>query len=333
MLDVLCVGDAKLDIFFQIPDSNPHFNLDKKNNKWLVTYGDKISIENYILDIGGNATNAAVGLSRLGLKTGLMAEIGKDEFSQKILNRLKEKNVNTEFMLQTEDEKTSFSVAISYKGDRTLFTEHAVRKHDFNFENIDTKFIYLTSLGREWENAYEKTLDFVIKTGSRLAFNPGSLQLEKRGKTITDIFEQTDYLFVNKEEAEEILYGKEISLASDNLSAIKKLLYGLKSLGIKNVIITDSINGSFVQDENNNLYSLGILKTEVVEKTGAGDAYASGFIAAVASGKDIKEAMLWGSMNSASVIQKIGAEEGLLTKEEMEKELAKIDIKPVELEE
>ena len=153
MLDILCVGDAKLDIFFQIPDTNPHFGLDRENNKWLISFGEKISVDKYVLDIGGNATNTAVGISKLGENVGLMAEIGKDEFSQKILNRLKEENINMEFLLQTDSEKTSFSVAISYKGDRTLFTEHASRKHNFDFDNLKTKFVYLTSLGKIWEKA------------------------------------------------------------------------------------------------------------------------------------------------------------------------------------
>jgi ribokinase len=325
MLDILCVGDSKLDIFFQIPDTSPHFGLDKENNKWLISFGEKISIDKYVLDIGGNATNTAVGISRLGFNVGLCAEIGKDEFSQKILNRLKEENINTNSLLQTDNEKTSFSVAISYKGDRTLFTEHAKRQHNFNFGNLETKFVYLTSLGEEWEKAYEKTLEFVLKNNLKLAFNPGSLQLAKRGKTIADIFERTDFLFVNKEEAEEILYGRELNLSPNNPSAIKKLLYGLRSLGVKNAIITDSDNGSFAQDEKDNIYSLGVIKVDVVEKTGAGDAYCAGFLGALLSQKPIDEAMIWGEVNSASVIGKIGAEEGLLTKKKLEDNIKKLN--------
>lgn len=332
MLDILCVGDSKLDIFLQIPDNNPHLSLDKENNKWLVSFGDKISVDKYILDIGGNATNTAVGLSRLGINTGLMAEIGKDEFSQKIVNRLKEEKINIDSLLQTDNEKTSFSVAISYKGDRTLFTEHADRKHNFNFNNLKTKLVYLTSLGSEWEEAYEKTLNFVNAGDLKLAFNPGSLQLAKRTKITNDVFERTDYLFVNKQEAEEILYGKEISLASNNESAVKKLLYGLKSLGVKNVIITDSSNGSFAHDKENNIYSLGIVKVEIVEKTGAGDAYCSGFLAGIIDGKTISEAMVLGAINSASVVGKIGAEQGLLKKVELEEKSKLIkDFYPVKI--
>src|SRR6266404_1253430 len=116
MLDVLCVGDSKVDIFLQIPDSNPNFDIDKEKNKLLITFGEKINVDKYYLDIGGNATNTAVGMSRLGLSVGLCAEMGKDEFSQKILDKLKTEKVKSDYVLQNENEKTSFSIVISYKG-------------------------------------------------------------------------------------------------------------------------------------------------------------------------------------------------------------------------
>lgn len=83
MLDILCVGDCKIDIFLNIPTNNPHFGLDKEKNKLFLSYGEKIYIDRYVLGIGGNATNTAVGVARLGLNTGLCAEIGRDEFSKK----------------------------------------------------------------------------------------------------------------------------------------------------------------------------------------------------------------------------------------------------------
>jgi ribokinase len=320
MLDILCVGDSKIDIFLQIPQNNPHFGLNDEKNKLFVSYGEKIYIEKYVLDIGGNATNAAVGISRLGLSVGLYAEIGKDELSQKILNKLKKENVSTDLLLQT-DEDTSISIGLNYQGERTLFTEHVKRDHNFNFENREAKFVYLTSLGNLWEKTYEKALDFVKQNNLKLAFNPGSIQLEKRGKAVMDVLEITDYLFVNKEEAEEILYGEKLNFARKNQDQIKKLLYGLRGLGAKNVVITDGDNGSYVESEKNETYHLGIVKIEVAEKTGAGDAYSAGFLAAIIHELEIPEAMRWGTINSASVIGKIGAEEGLLTKSELGEKL------------
>jgi ribokinase len=320
MLDILCVGDSKIDIFLQIPQDNPHFGLNDEKNKLFVSFGEKIYIEKYILDIGGNATNAAVGIARLGLNAGLCAEIGEDELSQKILNNLKKENINTDLLLQT-NEDTSISVGLTYAGDRTLFTEHVKRDHNFNFERLQTNFIYLTSLGNLWEETYEKTLNFVKQNNSKLAFNPGSIQLAKRGKIVMDVLEKTDYLFVNKQEAEEILYGEELNLPKENTDQIKKLLYGLKSLGVQIPVITDGENGSYIQDKDNNIYHLGVIKTEVIEKTGAGDAYSAGFLSAIIHDLEITEAMKWGAINSASVIGKIGAKEGLLTKNELEQKL------------
>lgn len=321
MLDILCVGDAKIDIFLQILPGNPHVSLDKEKDKLEISFGEKIYVDRYVLETGGNATNTAVGLSRLGLNTGICAEVGKDEFSAKILNKLKEEKVNTDMLLQTNSGKSSFSIILSFNAERTIFSEHVERTHNFNFENIEAKFIYITSLGKIWEKAYEKALEFTKINNLKLVFNPGTLQIEKRDKIVMDIIERTDYLFVNKEEAEEILYGKEVKMDLNEKKAIEKLLYGLKSLGAKNVIITDSDRGSYLNDDENNVYSIGTVSSKIVEKTGAGDSYTAGFLAAVSNGLPAKDAMIWGSINAASVVQKIGAQEGLLTKQELENKI------------
>lgn len=320
MLDILCVGDAVLDIFLQIPEDNSHFDLNKEKTKLLIDYGYKIHVDDYVKEIGGNACNTAVGISRLGKKVGLCAEIGNDEFSNFIFNKLTQENINTAFVSQSSNKKTSFSVSLSFKGERTLLVEHVDRDHDFDIENSSARFIYLTSLGDKWQNAYQNTLDFVKKTGSVLAFNPGTLQLDEKGRLVMEIIENSQYLFLNKQEAEKLLYGKDNNLSNDK-SDIKKLLFGLKSLGAKNIIITDSNNGSFVLDEMGNNYHLDVVKVKVVEKTGAGDGYNAGFIAALLNGKSITDAMIWGTINSASVVQKIGAQQGLLKIDELEERL------------
>src|SRR3972149_8346704 len=206
MLDILCIGDAVLDIFLQIPKSNPHFGLDVQKNKLFIDYGYKINVENYVKDIGGNACNTGVGIARFGKSVGLCAEIGADEFSSLIMIRLNIENINTNLITQNSNKKTSFSVCINYLGERTLFVEHVEREHNFNFENSSAGFIYLTSLGNKWENAYQKTLDFVKKTKTKLAFNPGTLQIETKSLLITQLIELSDYLFLNKKKAGKNLF-------------------------------------------------------------------------------------------------------------------------------
>lgn len=317
MPDVICVGDAKLDIFLTIDENNTHVKLDEQSKELRFGFGEKIEVKKMNLSTGGNAANVAVGISRLGFKSSLVAEIGKDEFSQKIINSLKEENINLELVKQITHEDSSITVGINFKGDRTLFTEHVQREHDFDFGEKNVKVIYLTSLGPIWEKAYEKTLDFAEKNNIKLIFNPGTLQIEKRNSIIWRIISKSDVLFVNKEEAEELLYGKEINLPINSQNYVKKLLYGLKSLGAKIVVITDGNTGSYTMDETHNTYRLGIIPCEVVEKTGAGDAYTSGFVSAILNGESIEEAMRWGALNSSAVIGAVGAENGLLAREEM----------------
>jgi sugar/nucleoside kinase (ribokinase family) len=318
MLDILCIGDSVIDIFLRMSPNDPKFGIDKEKNKLVINFGDKLTVEKYVIGLGGNATNTAVGASRLGLKTGLMAETGNDEFAQKIINTLKKENINSQYVIFDTNKQTSVTIALSYDGERTLFTEYIERKHEFNFDSIQAKMIYLTSLGNAWQHVYEKTLNLISQNHNLLAFNPGTVQLEHKNKTVIDVIEKTDFLFVNKEEAEEILYGKELEVDGlDNKELIKKLLFGLKALGARNIIITDSINGSYLQTADNKTYHLEIVKVNVVEKTGAGDSYTAGFLSAVIKGLSLQEAMIWGAINSSNTIQHIGSQNGVLTQEKL----------------
>lgn len=311
--DILCIGSAKIDIFLSILNENSYIRLDKDANELCLLYGQKIPVDSCSLQLGGNACNVAVGLSKLQVSTSVMAEIGKDEFAQKIINTLSSEKVDISNLLQTEGQQSSFSTILSFKGERTIFSEHATRNHNFNFNNIATKWVYLTSLGDEWTGAYLKTIDFIKDTKSRLAFNPGTLQINNGKSSIQNVFSVSDILFVNKEEAMQILMIKDKGLSINNL------LNGLKQLGPKIVVITDGENGSFAINDRGEFFFQPIIQTSVVEKTGAGDAYASGFLAATIHGLPIQTAMKWGTLNACGTMTAIGAQNGLLSKEEMEK--------------
>lgn len=310
--DVACVGDAKIDTFLTLHEANAHLRLLKETNELCIKFGEKIVVDKAEILLGGNAANVSVGTSRLGLDTAIITEIGKDEFAQKVINTLSKENVNIEKILQVDREQSSFSTIINYKGERTIFSEHVKAKHNFNFENISAKWVYLTSLGEEWKEAYQRTVDFVKQTGCKLAFNPGTLQIKSGGDNLKNVLSIADLLLVNKEEAMEILN-------ITNQIDINDLLRSLQKLGPKIVTITDGKNGSFVIDANGEIFEKGAIEAKIVEKTGAGDAYSSGFLSALINGKSIPEAMEWGTKNSASVIGKVGATAGLLYKTDLEK--------------
>src|SRR3989344_2182570 len=309
--DVVCVGSVKIDIFLSLHEANKHLRLLPETNELCIKYGEKITVDKGDVLLCGNAANVSVGLSRLGLKTSILAEIGDDEFSKKITRTLQSENVDISHVRQTSGQPSSFSTIINFKRERTIFSEHVKRKHEFDFENIATKWVYLTSLGEEWRNAYRKTLEFVKRSKCRIAFNPGTIQLNEGHKNLSDILAITDILFLNKEEAQQAL-----GIPYEVLS-IEEMIRSFQKLGTQRVVITDGKNGSYVTDEKGEIIKEGIIEAKIVEKTGAGDAYSSGFLGGIMLGRSIKEAMAFGTKNSASVIGKIGAQAGLLKQEEM----------------
>lgn len=306
--DVTCVGNVKIDTFLTLREANAHLRLIKETNELCVKFGEKITVDKAEILLGGNAANVSIGISRLGLNATIVAETGKDEFTQKIINTLTREKVDTSNITQTEGQQSSFSTILNYKGERTIFSEHVKRLHNFNFENISTKWVYLTSLGEKWQDAYNKTVDFVNKSQCLLAFNPGTLQVEGGKNAMMNVLSVARLLFVNKEEGEDIL---DLEHGQKNT---EEIILELQNLGPKIVVITDGKNGSLTIDERGSVLKKGILEAEVVEKTGAGDAYSSGFLSALINNKSIAEAMEWGTKNSTSVIGKVGATTGLLYK-------------------
>lgn len=306
--DVVCVGNAKIDTFLTLHEASRSLRLIEETNELCIKFGEKITVDKAELLLGGNAANVSVGLSRLGLSATLVAEIGKDEFAQKIINTLNSENVDTSHVLQTEGQQSSFSTIINFKNERTIFSEHVKRNHNFVFENIATKWVYLTSLGNTWEDAYNKTVNFVNINKCCLAFNPGTLQIQAGLKNIENVLLATNILFVNKEEGETLLEY------SHGQKSVEEIILNLQKLGPKIVVITDGENGSLAIGEEREILKEEIIETKVVEKTGAGDAYSSGFLAAFLYNKSLADAMDWGAKNSASVIGKVGAQAGLLYK-------------------
>ena len=313
--DIVAVGNATLDIFLWVQETNKHFRLNEETKELCIKAGDKALIDNAYLMTGGNAANVSVGLSRLGFKTSIVAEIGEDEFAQKIINSLAEEGVSEAFLQKTHNKSSSFSVIINYKSERTIFAEAIEKEQNFSFENISAKWVYLTALSEKWEEAYKKTLEFTKNNNVKLAFNPGTLQLDSGGELTEEIIKNSEIVFLNKEEAAKICNAA----ITNEENFIRELLLQIKNKGAKIVVITDGINGSFLIDPQNNIFFHKATDVNAVERTGAGDAYASGFLSAVLAGKNYQTAMKWGSENAASVISKVGAMAGLLRTEEMEK--------------
>ncbi len=230
--DVFCIGKSTIDQFLSINESSSKCHLDSRTGFLSFKHGEKIEVDNFEFSLGGNATNVAIGLSRLGLSAALCSETGNDEFGQKIRNWLDQEKIDKSYMVQTKSD-SSFSAILNFKNERTIFTRRIARENHFNFENVSTKYIFLTSLDDDWRQTYKNTLTLLVKKGFKFAFNPGTLQINHGKEIIRQFLEHTDILFLNKEEAEEIVFGHEKRKIKNDKDYIHSILARLQKMGVK----------------------------------------------------------------------------------------------------
>ncbi len=287
MFDFVCVGDATIDNFYFIDEASVRCDRNERNCTLDLKYGQKIPVKNFAQSLGGNAANVSVGLARLGVKTALVTTFGNDDRGGKIKRVLGENNVNLEFCATDEKRESNSSDIIVFGGERTILTYHAAGE-DLTKEIPESKWVYLTSsAGRDSAPIFEK----VLQVNSKLAFNPSMEDIKKNTEVFRKVLEKKDVLLVNKEENEAIGQTKTEILA-----------------------VTDGNNGATGTIKGKPIRKPAVGEN-AVEPTGAGDAFSSGFLGALFYGKNIEEALDWGLKNSASVIRKIGAIEGLLNYE------------------
>lgn len=307
-MDVLCVGNATIDVFVMLK-SLQKFSYDKFTNQISFPLGEKVPLEEFKLTLGGNACNVSVGLSRLGFQTSIAAEIGSDEFSEKIVNTLRKEGVGEEYLKKDSRQTPYFNIALSFEGERTILEEKNPNKLELQIDSVNPRFFYLTSFNGDWEKAYGDI--FRLNPKSLFALNPGSRQLSDTLDDVLALLPKIEILFVNLGEAQKI--------AKDPSPDIKIIMKKLKTWGVKIAVVTDGINGSYAIDRTGEIYQIGVVsKEKPIERTGAGDSYATGFLYAVLNGHPVKEAMRYGALNADCVIKKIGAQEGLLNREEIE---------------
>lgn len=314
-MHVLSIGSSVIDLFLDLD----HDHYKTTGDEISLTLGDKIPSDVKSTAVGGNGANVSVGLSRLEIPTTFYTYLGNDFFSREIELALSREQVAVDAELH--DTKNSLlHIILAFPQDRIIISNYGKNSHDFNPKEKYFDYIFLTSIPEEWENAYKKILEFSKTNNIPIAFSPGTRQIENKNHLIPEILKNTKIYFSNVEEAEKIL-------EKEKDTPIKDLLTGLKALGPEIVSITDGGNGAYAIEKDGNMYKLGPSPLEGKEKTGAGDAYASGFFAAILHGQDVATAMVWGAFNAGSVMQQIGAQAGLLKKSKLDEQLKSATLK------
>lgn len=308
-MNILVVGSSVIDLFLEVEEKE-YYEI--ASGKVSFKLGDKIPLGIKNMTIGGNGANISVGLKRLGVKSELYTYLGADVLSKQIEETVKHEGIDL-IAEKDETKNSSLSLIFDFKDDRIIFSHHQLRSHKFSYSkdgNLD--FIFLTSIGVRWEKAYQSVLDFAKEKNLPFAFSPGMHQLDEGKEELLKTLTQAKILFVNREEAEKILEEK----AEPGI-----LLQKLKSLGPEIVSITDGTNGAYSISLSEEMLKIGAFGKNLVEKTGAGDAYSSAFFTAYLNNLPLSESMRWGSVNAYHVMQEVGSERGLMNKDSIKEAL------------
>lgn len=282
-----------------------------------MKWGDKLPFDFSILVAGvGNAANAAVSAARLGLSSGFVSNVGKDRYGEEILEVFKKENVDSSYIRVNEGIPTNHHYVLWYESERTILIRHEAYPYEIPDGFVPPKWIYLSSAGENSEIFHGALAEWLVAhPETKLAFQPGTFQMEMGKEKLSPLYKATELVACNKEEAERIL---EIE-ATD----INTLITQMHDLGPKIVLITDGPKGAYISDGTQRFrVPMYPDPKEPLDRTGAGDATTSTVVAALSLGKPIEEALLWGPINSMAVVQEIGAQKGLLSREALEKFLA-----------
>ena len=317
MSKVLCLGSAGKDIFFPTAEGKiidtPEDLASQK--KIAFELGAKVKVRERYESLGGCAANAAVAMTRLGVESLCASSVGDDIIGIWVREELKKYGVDVALMAVDNGRKSDLSAIIvdQNSGERTIFTN----KNSTGQLNLDAEkvrlvdWFFVSDIYGKWEDELETIFELAKSENKKVAFNPRENSIHEDAPEIIEAIGLCEILFVNKDEAIEIVSNMHTDANPENVNDERYLLDKLKSLEVKVVVLTDGTRGAWTTD-GENIFHAEALKIKALDTTGAGDAFASAYLAAHLKGKDIQECLRWGVVNSASSVEYYGGTEGLL---------------------
>ncbi len=299
---VVCVGSALQDVFLQDRMFTAHHERDGEFQEFRQ--GSKNQVEDITFAVGGGATNAAVTFARHGLATSVLGRIGEDHAGAAVTAALEADGVSTDLLLRSPRLRTGYStVLLSPDGERTILTYRGASAH-FGFTAAELRgrrptWLYVCSLGGDLETL-AVILDHARRHGIAVAANPGLGELRQR-TALEPHLRELSMLSLNREEARMVFRGDDVDALAASAGAVVPV-----------ALITDGPNGAAACVDGV-VHRVGIYRdVRVVDRTGAGDAFTSGFLASRLAGAAVPEALTWAGANATSVIQQVGAKAGIL---------------------
>jgi sugar/nucleoside kinase (ribokinase family) len=301
---MLAIGAAVQDVFLSHSDEFKPVTERPHEAFMHLPMGAKADVNNITFSTGGGATNAAVTFARQGLHAEFIGTIGHDPAGQAVLDDLDNEGVATQHISFSKRYSTGYSVLLlAPNGERTILTYRGASTHydakNFDLSKSDADWVYVSSMAGSME-ALDKIFTQARELGKKIMFNPGKGELSQPQK-LKSLLGDVDILSVNKEEMQTIVEGVELEELVRH--AMHYVPVAIVSDGPNGVLATDGktiVRGGMYED------------VKVIDRTGAGDAFGSGFLSQWATGKGLKQSILFASANSTSVVTQIGAKKGIL---------------------
>ncbi|HEU4965897.1 MAG TPA: carbohydrate kinase family protein [Candidatus Saccharimonadales bacterium] len=319
--DILSVGDIVTDAFIKLFDDQAFTYTDEHGKKILaMEFGTKLPFDHAeVIEGVGNAANGAVACARLGLKTSFVTNVGGDQEGRDMIASLVKNGVDHRFVRVNPGKLSNYHYVLWYKEERTILIKHEDYAYHWPHitEHEKPRWVYFSSASKKSIPFHDAVADWLeANPDVKLAFQPGTFQMEAGAERLKRIYQRTEVLVLNREEA--------VTVGGGNHADVHDLINHLHALGPKIVVVTDGPAGAYASDGPNRFkMPLYPDPKPPVDRTGAGDAFASTFVAALAVGNPIEAALQWAPINSMSVCQAVGAQAGLLTERQLEEWLKK----------
>lgn len=305
MVIICALGAASQDVF--LSGKGIRSQLDASSNEYVEEFklGAKLNVEHVLFATGGGATNAAVTFSRQGMDASFIGRVGRDIAGHGVLSELDKEHVDTSKTIYDEQLGTQYStILLTESGERTILVYRgAAQAHTAaDYQGLDLKrfeWLYVSSFGGAFE-ALDVIFDHAKKSGIKVAFNPGQAELDKP-ELLKGLLDDVEILIMNKDEAALVVEGG----SSEELA--RHLLHYVPV-----AVVSDGPNG-VVATDGKTIIEAGMYEdVPVIDRTGAGDAFGSGFVSYYSQGRSLKDSVVFASANSTSVVTKFGAKEGIL---------------------
>ena len=325
--DITAIGDIVTDAFIKLFDDQA-VTYQNDQGKWLaMKFATKIPFDHVeVLEAVGNAANAAVACARLGLDTDFVTNVGDDAHGRDMIASLQKDKIDTRFVRINRGKKSNYHYVLWYKEERTILIKH--EKYNYHWPHLHPdetpRWVYFSSISEGALDYHDQVADWLDANPEvKLAFQPGTFQMAAGAERLSRIYAHSEVVILNREEA--------VLVSGGDYNNLHDLFDRFHAMGVKIVVITDGPDGAYVSDGQQRLkMPLYPDLAPPKERTGAGDAFASTFVAALAKGKSLEEALLWAPVNSMNVVQHVGAQAGLLSEAELKEYLHKAphDYKP-----